>query len=172
MHLMPTEPQDTVSTAIDDYYAAIEHQLLDMLDAVRAEVTAPEPTAALREFVRAHVRWRLEHLETAEVFDVVLGDRARVNSLPPEHRRRIRSLKRLYLEELRGILRDGARKGAFAFGDLRITAFAIASLCASAHAWYDPEGELTPAQVGAMYADYVAGMVGVPAGAGGAGPHR
>ncbi len=162
MHPMATRPEDMASTAIDEYYAGIEHLLLEMLDAVRAEVTAPEPAAALREFVRAHVRWRLEHLEAAEAFDVVLGDRARVYSLPAEHRRRIRSLKRLYLEELRGILREGARKGVFAFGDLRITAFAIASLCSSVHAWYDPDGPLTPAQVGAMYAEYVAGMVHSP----------
>lgn len=154
--------EDTASSGIDEYYANIEHLLLEMLDAVRAEVTAAEPAAALREFVRAHVRWRLEHLEAAEAFDVVLGDRARVNQLPAEHRRRIRSLKRLYLEELRAILREGQRKGAFTFGDLRITGFAIASLCAGAHGWYDPEGPLSPAQVGAMYADYVAGMVHAP----------
>jgi hypothetical protein len=159
---MPTQPEAADPSAIDRYYERIEQLLLDMLDAVRAEVTAPEPAAALRQFVRAHVRWRLERLDTAEAFDVVLGDRARVNSLPAEHRRRVRSLKRLYLEELRGILRDGARRGAFTFGDLRITAFAIASLCASAHAWYDPEGELSPDQVGLMYADYVAGMVHAP----------
>jgi hypothetical protein len=164
MHLMPAEPQDHAPSAIDDYYAGIEHLLLDMLDAVRAEVTATEPAGALREFVRAHVRWRLERLEAAEAFDVVLGDRARVNQLPAEHRRRVRSLKRLYLDELRGILREGARKGVFSFGDLRITAFAIASLCASAHAWYDPDGALTPTQVGEMYAEYVAGMVHAPPG--------
>ena len=150
------------SSAGHDDYARIEHLLLEMLDAVRAEVTAAEPAGALRDFVRAHVRWRLEHLDAAEVFDVVLGDRARVNLLPAEHRLRIRSLKRLYLEELRRILREGQRKGVFSFGDLRITAFAIASLCASAHGWYDPDGPLTPAQVGAMYADYVAGMVHAP----------
>jgi hypothetical protein len=164
MHMTDTQPQDTSSAAIDAYYAEIEHLLLDMLDAVRAEVTATDPAGALRQFVRAHVRWRLERLEAAEAFDVVLGDRARVNSLPAEHRRRIRSLKRLYLEELRGILREGARKGAFSFGDLRITAFAIASLCASAHAWYDPDGPLNPCQVGEMYAEYVAGMVHGPPG--------
>jgi hypothetical protein len=162
MHPMATQPEDMASPAIDEYYEGIEHLLLEMLDAVRGEVTATEPAAALREFVRAHVRWRLEHLETAEAFDVVLGDRARVYSLPAEHRRRVRSLKRLYLEELRGILREGARKGVFTFGDLRITAFAIASLCSSVHDWYDPDGPLTPAQVGSMYAEYVAGMVHSP----------
>jgi hypothetical protein len=166
MQPMLLRPEDTAPSAIDEYYARIEHLLLEMLDAVRAEVTAAEPAAALREFVRAHVRWRLEHLDAAEAFDVVLGDRARVNQLPAEHHRRIRSLKRLYLEELRGILREGKRKGTFTFGDLRITGFAIASLCASAHGWYDPAGPLTPAQVGAMYADYVAGMVHAPP------PHR
>jgi len=162
MRTIPSESEQSASAAIDAYYAEIEQLLLDMLDAVRAEVTAPEPAAALRQFVRAHVRWRLERLDAAEAFDVVLGDRARVNSLPAEHRRRIRSLKRLYLEDLRAILREGARRGVFTFGDLRITAFAIASLCASAHAWYDPDGALTPAQVGEMYAEYVAGMVRVP----------
>ena len=46
--------------------------------------------------------------------------------------------------------------------DVRVTAFAIVTLCGSANAWYDPEGDLTVDDVAAMYADFVAGMVRAP----------
>ena len=132
------------------------------VDDVRAECTASEPLQRLRQLAAAHVRWRLRHPEIAEVFDIALGVRTRVMSLPEEHRRRIRAIKRMYLDELRGVLNAGARSGTFDFADVRVTAFAIVTLCGSAHTWYDPEGDLTIDEVAAMYADFAAGMVRAP----------
>jgi hypothetical protein len=162
MQPLVTEPEDTESTAVDEYYARIEHSLLDMLDAVRAEVTAADPAQALREFVRAHVRWRLERPEVADMLDVAFGARTRLPELPEEHRARIRAIKRIYLDELRGVLNAGARSGTFDFADVRVTAFAIVALCGSAHTWYDPAGDLGIDDVAAMYADFAAGMVRAP----------
>jgi TetR/AcrR family transcriptional regulator, cholesterol catabolism regulator len=85
-----------------------------------------------------------------------------VNQLPGEHRRRIRAIKRMYLDELRAVLKAGARSGTFDFEDVRVTAFAIVTLCGSAHTWYDPDGDLTVDQVAEMYADFAAGMVRAP----------
>jgi Tetracyclin repressor-like, C-terminal domain len=146
----------------DPDYLEMDALLMAFVDDVRSRCTASEPLARLRQFAAAHVRWRLEHPEIAEVFDVAFGVRTRVQSLPEEHRARIRAIKRMYVDELRAILNAGARSGTFDFDDVRVTAFAIVSLCGSPHTWFDPEGELTVEEVAAMYADFAAGMVRAP----------
>ena len=146
----------------DAYYLELEAMLMAFVDDVRSECSATEPLLRLRQLAAAHVRWRLHHPEIAEVFDIALGVRTRVASLPAEHRARIRAIKRMYLDELRGVLNAGARSGTFDFADVRVTAFAIVTLCGSAHTWYDPEGDLTIDEVAAMYADFAAGMVRAP----------
>jgi AcrR family transcriptional regulator len=146
----------------DAGYLELEAMLMAFVDDVRSQCTASEPLERLRQFAAAHVRWRLEHPQIAELFDVAAGMRTRVASLPAEHRARVRAIKRMYLDELRGVLNAGARSGTFDFADVRVTAFAIVALCGSAHTWFDPEGDLTIDEVAAMYADFAAGMVRAP----------
>ena len=146
----------------DADYEQLEAMLMAFVDDVRSQCTSSEPLGRLRQLAAAHVRWRLQHPEIAEVFDIALGARARVKELPEEHRRRVRAIKRMYLDELRGVLNAGARSGTFDFADVRVTAFAIVTLCGSAHTWYDPQGDLTVDEVAAMYADFAAGMVRAP----------
>jgi Tetracyclin repressor-like, C-terminal domain len=146
----------------DADYRELEAMLMAFVEDVRWECTSSEPLARLRQLAAAHVRWRLHHPAIAEVFDIALGVRTRVNSLPDEHRRRIRAIKRMYVDELRSVLNAGARNGTFQFADVRVTAFAIVTLCGSSHSWYDPEGDLTVDEVAAMYADFAAGMVRAP----------
>jgi Tetracyclin repressor-like, C-terminal domain len=143
-------------------YLEMEAMLMAFIDEVRSQATASDPLTRLRQLAAAHVRWRLQHPAIAEVLDVALGPRTRVNQLPAEHRRRIRAIKRMYVDELRAILKAGARSGTFDFEDVRVTAFAIVTLCGSAHTWYDPDGDLTIDEVAAMYADFAAGMVRAP----------
>ena len=121
----------------DAEYLEMEAMLMAFIDDVRSEMTASDPLQRLRQLASAHVRWRLQHPGIAEVFDIALGMRTRVNSLPAEHRRRIRAIKRMYLDELRAVLKAGARSGTFDFEDVRVTAFAIVTLCGSAHTWYE-----------------------------------
>jgi len=146
----------------DQEYLEMEAMLMAFVDDVRSQATASDPLIRLRQLTAAHVRWRLERPEIAEVFDIALGVRTRVNRLPDEHRRRIRAIKRMYVDELRAVLKAGARSGTFDFVDLRVTAFALVTLCGSAHTWYDPDGDLSVEEVGEMYADFAAGMVRAP----------
>ena len=146
----------------DQEYLEMEAMLMAFIDDVRAQATASDPLIRLRQLAAAHVRWRFERPDVAEVSDIALGVRTRVNALPDEHRRRSRAIKRMYLDELRATLKAGARSGTFDFADVRVTAFAIVTLCGSAHTWYDPDGDLTVDEVAAMYADLVAGMVRAP----------
>jgi hypothetical protein len=146
----------------DEEYLEMEAVLMAFVDDVRCECTATEPLGRLRQLVAAHVRWRLEHPAIAEVLEIALGVRTRINQLPDEHRRRIRAIKRMYVDELRSVLKAGARTGTFDFADVRVTAFAIVTMCGSVHTWFDPDGDLTVDEVASMYADLVAGMVRAP----------
>jgi AcrR family transcriptional regulator len=146
----------------EEDYLEMEAMLMAFIDDVRREATATEPLERLRQLAKAHVRWRLEHPEIAEVFDIALGVRTRVAGLPEEHRCRIRAIKRMYVDDLRAVLKAGARTGTFDFADVRVTAFALVTLCGSSHTWYDPDGDLTVDQVAEMYADLAAGMVRAP----------
>src|SRR5215218_2398166 len=146
----------------DRDYLEMEAMLMAFIEDVRSAATAADPLTRLRQLAAAHVRWRLEHPAVAEVFDIALGASARVNRLPDEHRRRVRAIKRMYVDELRAVLKAGARSGTFDFDDVRVTAFALVTLCGSAHTWYDPDGDLTVDQVAEMYADFAAGMVRAP----------
>ena len=152
----------TLQYRTDADYLEMEAMLMAFVDEVRSQCTASEPLGRLRQLAAAHVRWRLQHPEIAEVFDIAFGMRTRVQSLPEEHRARIRAIKRIYVDELRAVLHAGARSGTFDFADVRVTAFAIVTLCGSANTWYDPEGDLTVDEVAAMYADFAAGMVRAP----------
>jgi hypothetical protein len=160
-HTQPTSPAGR-GDRTDAEYLEMEAMLMGFVDDVRSQLTSSEPLPRLRQLASAHVRWRLHNPEIAEVFDIAFGMRKRVMSLPEEHRARIRAIKRMYIDELRGILNAGARSGTFDFADVRVTAFAIVSLCGSAHTWYDPEGDLSIEEVAAMYADFAAGMVRAP----------
>jgi hypothetical protein len=146
----------------DADYLELEASMMALVDYVRSQCTATEPLERLRQLAAAHVRWRLERPAVADVLDVAFGARTRLAELPAEHRARIRAIKRIYLDELRGVLNAGARSGTFDFADVRVTAFAIVALCGSAHTWYDPAGDLSIDDVAAMYADFAAGLVRAP----------
>jgi Tetracyclin repressor-like, C-terminal domain len=152
----------TSHPATDADYDGLEAAMMALVDYVRCECSATEPLERLRQLAAAHVRWRLERPEVADMLDVAFGARTRLPELPEEHRARIRAIKRIYLDELRGVLNAGARSGTFDFADVRVTAFAIVALCGSAHTWYDPAGDLGIDDVAAMYADFAAGMVRAP----------
>jgi hypothetical protein len=78
----------------DAEYLEMEAMLMAFVDDVRSQCTAADPLGRLRQLAAAHVRWRLQHPEIAEVFHVAFGMRTRVNSLPAEHRAR-RDVRRL-----------------------------------------------------------------------------
>ena len=82
-----------------------------------------------------------------------------VHSLPAKHRRALIAKQRRHLNFLRDILNDGARLGVFTIADSRVTAFAIITMCEYVQSWYDPEGELSPEDIGQHYSDLVLSMV-------------
>ena len=49
----------------EEDYLEMEAMLMAFIDDVRREATATEPLERLRQLAKAHVRWRLEHMQQA-----------------------------------------------------------------------------------------------------------
>ncbi|MBA0050595.1 TetR/AcrR family transcriptional regulator [Streptomyces sp. AJS327] len=114
----------------------------------------------LAEAVRAFVSWHAGHHTTARVVQYELA------ALAEEHYAEIVALRRRCEEIVRGILEDGLAAGEFALPDVRGTALAVMSLCIDVARWFSPEGDRSPEEIGALYADLALRMVGAVGGAG------
>lgn len=142
----------------DLYLTAIESVLDDFVSYVAASVRATHPVDQLREFVAAHVTWRLEQREAAGAFTTAVGSRDVLYSFPAAHRELLAAKQRAHLNRLSEILTAGCEAGVFR-DDSRVTAFAIITMCDYVSSWYDPAGKLGPDQVAALYCDRVLQMV-------------
>ncbi|MCW3004322.1 MAG: TetR family transcriptional regulator protein [Conexibacter sp.] len=149
----------------DLFIAAMEQVLVDFTGTVAEAVGDGTPVQRLSEFCRAHVLWQLEQRDAANAYAASFGFRELVASLPAKERRRIVKLQRGHVQLLREILAAGEADGTFGFDDLRVTAFAIITLCDYVFSWFDPEGSLTPEDVAEHYRKLVLAMVGAGAAA-------
>ncbi|MEA2392759.1 MAG: hypothetical protein QOJ82_650 [Solirubrobacteraceae bacterium] len=145
----------------DLFVAAMEQVLVDFTSTVAAAVGDGKPAERLSEFCRAHVLWQLERRDAAKAYAASFGFRELVAQLPHTARRRVIELQRSHVRLLREILVAGEAGGKFRFDDLRVTAFAIITLCDYVFTWYDPEGELSPEDVADRYRNLALAMVGV-----------
>lgn len=141
------------------FLASMEHLLDTFMDSVEASLTAEDPADLLRQFVVAHAKWKLEQREAAGAYTSAIGMRDIVHTLSPKHRRSLMDKQRRHLDRLRGILQAGVDTGTFHIEDVRVTAFAVITLCEYVQSWYDPAGELSPDDVASRYGDLVLGMV-------------
>ncbi|MEU6525916.1 TetR/AcrR family transcriptional regulator [Streptomyces sp. NPDC046924] len=119
--------------------------------AARAEGS---PAERLAEAVSSFVRWHAGGRTTARVVQYEL------DSLGPDARAEITTLRRQVDAEVRGIIEEGVRTGEFDVPDVRGTTRAVLSLCVDVARWFNIDGARTPEEVGALYADLVLRMVG------------
>jgi AcrR family transcriptional regulator len=108
-------------------------------EAVLGEPDEGAPDERLRAFVRTYVRASLIDREGSTAYEKL-------------YRERLVTLERRVVERLRSILQDGRDAGVFVFGDVKLTAFAIATACESTYHWYRPEGPLSVDEVADEYA--------------------
>lgn len=77
---------------------------------------------------------------------------------PDRHRRGMRVQRRKALEDrLRALLQEGIDNGEFNPVNVPLTGRLILSGINWMHRWYDPRGELTPAQIASTYFDTLVG---------------
>jgi len=127
-----------------------ESTMSALLSAARgATAAADDPVARLRGVIRAHGMHYWAHGQE----HVILFGQMRY--LSPAARRIVVGLEREYLDLVRGIIRDGQRRGVFRRVDPTVAAFSLFALLNTLESWYDARGRLRPdtivAEIEALY---------------------
>ncbi len=133
--------------------------LFDLIDAhmrallaelAKALQHTDRPPDRLRAFVTFHVAYHIARKR--EVFISY----SELRSLEPENYAAIVALRRVYEQQLIGILEQGAASGEFVVGDAQVAAFGILAMLTGVCTWFRPDGRLTTQQVIAVYTEMVA----------------
>ena len=115
-----------------------------------AEAANEDAPAAqrLRDFLAGHIATVVEHLDAATVF---LNE---WRYLSPDLRGLVQEKRDAYEAMIRRIIEEGIATGEFRTdADTRIASLAVLSVGNWIYAWYRPEGELGPQEIGEMFAD-------------------
>jgi AcrR family transcriptional regulator len=121
---------------------------------VKAEAEPDDPVVALDGLVRAFTRWHAENRTLARV--VQYQQRA----LSAEHAAEVAALRRETERVVRALIERGIRTSAFSVPDAHAAAAAVLSLGIDVARWYRRGGRWTPEQLGELYAELAARMVG------------
>jgi AcrR family transcriptional regulator len=114
------------------------------------------PVEELVAFARFHVRYHMDRR------DEVFINYMELRSLSGENAAEIVTLRKTYEHELRGILRRGARAGAFRACDAAVTAMALIGMLTGVTTWRKPEGRLSPEAIEDIYVTLTLNAVGAP----------
>ena len=103
-----------------------------------AAARARDPVTKLRRVIGAHADHYWDHS-----WDLVIlfGQR---RYLSPARQRRIIALERVYLDLVRGIIRDGVGKRVFRRVDPTVAAFSLFAILNTLDGWYERKGALRP----------------------------
>lgn len=112
--------------------------------------TDSDPDTKLYEIVRLHATNVMTHRAWTAIS---LRDEP---ELDEKQRRQIARQKREYDATIEEIYRDGVSKGMFIDVPAHIAVAGLLGACNSIHTWYNPEGELSAAEIAAYYADLLA----------------
>jgi AcrR family transcriptional regulator len=152
-----------------DSKQALLYQVIEInLERILARLAEPAPdrsTAAdrLAAFVRAHVRFQLETVAGARVYNAMfLGTGAMLRALTPAQRAKVTALQSRFRSQLDGILARGAATGEFVVTDRQVTLMGIIALGEFAPAWYRAAGPRTVDQAAERCAELAVRMVGRP----------
>jgi hypothetical protein len=106
------------------------------------------PGQRLRTILRQHIRAITDEVYVA----VMLTD---LESLTPLQRRRYVALRDRFERGVRALIREGVERGDFKKVDVRLAGFAILGAINWIPKWYHPRGELSSAEVGEAFADFL-----------------
>jgi AcrR family transcriptional regulator len=144
-------------------YCHLEAAMTEIVTALRDAVAAagPAPADRLAAFVRAPVGCELGRLEIMPLLDDnMYGTGVLMRVLDADQRTTIVGLQRNFVETLRGVLRDGRKRGDFAIADITATAFAIIGMVDHVVNWFRPGSKLAPDDLADLYAGLALRMVG------------
>lgn len=126
----------------------------DLLAALAALPTLPDPRARLDQFARFHIAFHLDRLDSVFIAYMEL------RNLAPENFARIEALRHRYEDALQATLRDGVAAGQFHLPDTRLATLALIAMLTGVTNWYRASGRLTRVEVQAIYAEMALRAVG------------
>lgn len=138
----------------DLLFRICEQSIQDILDGARAALAREaEPAARLKALVRNHCGFFFRHPHNLTVLNRDMG------ALTGARREAIRALEKDYLDLVRGVFRDGQRRGRMRKLDPTVAAFTLLGALNSFDRWYDPAGPVSPdALVGHVETIFVHGV--------------
>jgi TetR/AcrR family transcriptional regulator, cholesterol catabolism regulator len=111
--------------------------------------TAAGPSTQLRRIVEAHVAAVASNLDALTVYlhewRALAGD-----SLAT-----VRAQRERYTALVADIITRGSRTGEFHVADVRLATLGLLGMCNWLCQWYSPSGRLSPADIGALFADLI-----------------
>ena len=140
------------------HYPSKEELLFHILESTMLDLTAflkncLEQTEGIenqmRAAVRGHVRFHLERQKENFIAN------SELRGLTAEHYRAIVNIRDEYELIFQGLIRQGARKGVFNDGDIKILSYAILTLCTAGASWYKPGGRLTVDEIADIYENFI-----------------
>lgn len=121
----------------------------------RSIAGADEPVGQLRAVIGEFAAWNAEHHQVARVVQAELA------ALADDDRRDVIAMRHRIERQVQRLIEAGVSARSMDVADPRAVARAVLSLSVDVARWYDPRGTETPEQIGRLYADLAARMVGV-----------
>lgn len=132
----------------------MESYLIKLIEgAEKAIDQAPCNTTKLQNIIKYHVQSHGNERLAALVVDT------EYRSLEDASKLKIKQLRRKYESIWNNILEAGSREGIFMFPDLKVTSYALISLCTGVAHWYRPHGKFSLREIAEQYAELGLQMV-------------
>jgi AcrR family transcriptional regulator len=148
-HYMPSKDDLLVTVTLQ-----ATHLLADPGRIINASGGTPDERLAA--LIRLHV---IEHARGRRLWEVADEE---WRQLPARKRAPVVALRDEYQSFWERALLEGREASLFRFGDLKMTTFAILSMCSDVYKWFSPNGRLTAEDVAEYYLQLVAAMLGAP----------
>lgn len=131
-------------------YIIVTESTRHSMENIRSAVAMSEGlhSERLRAAVKAHVAYHCRHKQT-----VFIGT-SELRSLNPKRRQSTVRLRDEYEAIFKEIITAGVAQGVFICPSVSVIAKGILGLGTTAPRWYRPDGDLSPEDVGDMYADF------------------
>ncbi len=124
-------------------------QMQGAVEAMKAADLTGPAEAQLEQFVRAHLRYHLGG-ESGSFIPYT-----ELRNLTPANYEKVEVMRRVYEAALEEIVMAGARAGAFAVEDSKLTTLVLISILNGVLAWYRPGGRVKLDTVEAHYVDII-----------------
>jgi AcrR family transcriptional regulator len=132
-----------------DILWAIFEEISRTFSQLRAELTHLPPRERLTELIIGQIQFQAEHRVLATAFFEL------PKWLPPERRQAVRRNYRPFTAAIKAAYQEGVDAGQFTRSDPALFAQAVLALTSTAYRWVDPNGPLTPRQIGTLFAGYI-----------------